>query len=224
MNRISILLLLNIILLFTAESKPLKKKITIKTVVQTISVPEIKKDTVVVLTDTQKEEIRLKIEKANGLIYNNTTYYYSNKKPSVKVGDWQAATGKRIRKIFFFDKNGKQTFELTDEKASYSIVTYIHFREDGSVDRAEVHENPGASMYTYLITIWFTENNIPLSKYRTTNPNDFKRNMTGTGMSVPVDTWDSTKHIWIVPEPPKIKGMHYENGMYINDNFSFPKY
>lgn len=223
MYRFYTLILLSVLPISIIAAKPVKKMIK-KDSTLPVSAPEIKKDTTsVAFTEAENAAFRAKLDKANGLIYNNTTYNYISGKPSVKVGNWQYAEGKRIRKISFYDKNGVQTFELTDEMASYSLLSYIHFREDGSVDVVEVHENPGSGMYSYLISIQFTEQNMPISRYKSRRPTDVM-GLQGSGTPIPADTWDAKNHSWIIPTPPAIKGMHYENGMYINDNFSIPKW
>jgi hypothetical protein len=92
---------------------------------------------------------------------NDTIYhYYVNKKVSVRLDPWKNDE----RKVHFYDLQGVETFNLTEINKSYSETVFLKFAPNGSVATAEIHNNPGASMYWYETEIKFSTTNEPLSK------------------------------------------------------------
>lgn len=89
---------------------------------------------------------------------NDTTrYYYDIGKISIKITPWN--NGKRS--ILFYDRKGTLTYQQNDVRMSYSITTQLQFRKNGSVEKADIHENPGASRYWFESTITFSDSNEP---------------------------------------------------------------
>ncbi|HEU4717977.1 MAG TPA: hypothetical protein VFU15_09090 [Bacteroidia bacterium] len=92
----------------------------------------------------------------------DTTFYYyasSPKRISVIITPWDPH---QKRKVMFFDRSGTKTYEIEDERMSYSSTTEINsFYPDGGASKATTHMNPGASMYWYETYITFGPDNEP---------------------------------------------------------------
>lgn len=86
-------------------------------------------------------------------------YYKNPKRISVKISPWK----NEKRTLQLFAPNGTVTYTFEDVRHSYVSTTELRFREDGSVDKAGVHLNPGASMYWYETEYTFSNTNEPLS-------------------------------------------------------------
>jgi hypothetical protein len=90
-----------------------------------------------------------------------TTYHnYANGSVSVKITPWVNSE----RKVLFYDMLGNETFSLEEVRHSYSVSVDLKFAPNGSVHTAEVHTNPGASMYWHETTIKLDTLNEPISK------------------------------------------------------------
>jgi hypothetical protein len=98
---------------------------------------------------------------------NETAIYYykgTSKRVSVEITPW--VNGRR--KIKFYDPFGKITYACDDVRLSFSSVTELKkFHDNGAASQIEIHDNPGASMYWYTMTISFGINNEP--QWKTVN-------------------------------------------------------
>ncbi len=123
---------------------------------------------------------------------SDTTYYkYTNGKVSAKVTPWV----NNRRKTILFDRHGKKTYEMEDVHLSYQITTRLSLRQDGSVEKASIHNNPGASMYWHETTITFDTDNEPSWKTEKQMP---EHNLS---LTAPVSSyWNKTTRQWVKQE------------------------
>ncbi|MFN4123942.1 MAG: hypothetical protein ACK4GL_11650 [Flavobacteriales bacterium] len=90
---------------------------------------------------------------------NDTIYhYFSNRKLSVKVHPFM--NGRRKIQVYNL-VSGKVNIELEDVRLSYSVSHRLRFRPDGSLEKVNVHENPGASRYWHECEMTFSNTNEP---------------------------------------------------------------
>ncbi len=112
----------------------------------------------VVKQDTPKPPVLRKPRPKPALAEGDTTrYYYEIGKLSVLITPWN--NGKRS--ILFYDPKGALTYQQNDVRLSYTVTTQLQFRKNGSVEKADIHENPGASRYWYQAVITFSDSNEP---------------------------------------------------------------
>lgn len=88
------------------------------------------------------------------------TLYYVNEKPSVVYGGWKDGH----RTIFFYDLLGERTYQLEEVRLSFTISVKLTFYQNGGVDKAVIHMEPGGSPYYSVTTITFNGTNIPCTK------------------------------------------------------------
>jgi hypothetical protein len=88
------------------------------------------------------------------------TLFYVNDKPSVVYGDWKDGH----RTIFFYDLKGERTYQLDEVRLSYTVSAKLSFHQNGGVDKAVIHQEPGGSPYYTVTTITFNGTNIPCTK------------------------------------------------------------
>ena len=118
-------------------------------------------------------------------------YYYNGntKTKSVEITAWKDSR----RKVIFYNLKGEVTYTCEDVKMSYSISTTLKkFHSNGAVSNIEVHTNPGASMYWYVSSISFDENNVPLWKTDTQYPIESIAEAGGDKFY-----WDAKTNAWI---------------------------
>lgn len=85
-------------------------------------------------------------------------YYTGNKNKSVEITPWNE--GKRT--VTLYDPTGKVMYTFHDKRFSYSLTTRIvTFHSNGAVQKAIVHNNPGASNSWSESHITFGSNNEP---------------------------------------------------------------
>jgi hypothetical protein len=84
-------------------------------------------------------------------------YYDGNKAVSVKVTP--EVNGEKF--YLLFDPFGKETYRMESVRKSYSSSVRLRFRPNGSVEKADIHFNPGASLHWYETYITFSINNEP---------------------------------------------------------------
>lgn len=141
---------------------------------------------------TQKPKVKQPQKPKLTLPDNDTTYhFYTNGALSVKITPWSEDS----RNIYFYDGRGVQTFHLEDVRKSYSTTTSLKFHPNGAVSVAEIHDNPGASMYWYETEITFDTLNEPLVKYRRQMPPehlDIEENLPWL--------WNKQKRQWVKQE------------------------
>jgi|GEM_PF-1203014 len=113
-------------------------------------------------------------------------YYSNSKKISVKTSPWKNDQ----RTIQLFDMNGQLTYTFEDKHFSYSIITILKHRPNGSVESANTSMNPGASRYWYETEITFSSTNQPLTKVDTQMPME---HLTPTEK----EYWDEKKKQWV---------------------------
>lgn len=123
---------------------------------------------------------------------NITTYFKNNKQMSTLTTPWVNDT----RYIRLYDMKGEMTYEFKDERKSYSIVTELRFRENGSVMEAITHTNPGASMYWYETFTRFDENNIPTTQESHEYPEKLSTIMDKNNSKF----WDKANKKWITQQ------------------------
>ena len=121
---------------------------------------------------------------------DTTKYFYSNNKLSVKVSPW--VNGRR--KTWLYDYSGGLTYEQEEARLSFHITATLHFRKDGSVEKMEIHNNPGASMYWYETVITFGTTNEPQWKTETRYP---IQTLDDAGKSF---YWDKNGKKWIAQD------------------------
>jgi hypothetical protein len=85
---------------------------------------------------------------------------YVNGAVSVEITPW--VDGKRY--VILFDLYGQETIRMEEVRHSYTINIDLAFAQNGSVSKAIVHTNPGASMYWYESEITFDTTNGPTGK------------------------------------------------------------
>jgi hypothetical protein len=85
---------------------------------------------------------------------------YVNGAISVEITPW--VDGKR--NVILFDLYGQETIRMEEVRHSYTISIDLKFAQNGSVSKAIVHTNPGASMYWYESEITFDTTNGPTGK------------------------------------------------------------
>ena len=88
---------------------------------------------------------------------DTTFYYYKDGKVSVKITPWKDGN----RYLLFYNRSGQLTYTQNDKRMSFTEVTQLSFKGNGSVEKAEIHENPGASMYWYETRVTFSDDNEP---------------------------------------------------------------
>ena len=125
-------------------------------------------------------------------------HYFTNKKVSVKITPWK--DGKR--NIYLYNQEGEITYEMEEIRHSYSQSVKLSFHKNGAVSKAEIHLNPGASMYWYETTISFNEDNLPIEKYDKTLPQQ-SINLEESFPSM----WDKENRKWIKPKVNTIRPM-----------------
>ncbi|MFN8288424.1 MAG: hypothetical protein U0V74_16825 [Chitinophagales bacterium] len=118
-------------------------------------------DTIVPVSETPKKE-QVKVEpnkKAVAAVAptDTTFYYYPNGSVSVKITPWKDGN----RYLLFYNRKEQLTYTQNDKRMSYSVLTQLRFKTNGAVEKAEIHENPGASMYWYETSISFSDDNDP---------------------------------------------------------------
>ncbi len=84
-------------------------------------------------------------------------YYYPSGSVSVKITPWKDGN----RYLLFYNRSGQLTYTQNDKRMSFSEVTKLSFKGNGSVEKADIHENPGASMYWYETRVTFSDDNEP---------------------------------------------------------------
>lgn len=91
------------------------------------------------------------IKKVSKELQDTTYHYYFNRRLSVKTSPWKDGR----RNIWLYNLKEEITYTIEDVNLSFSSLSEIHFRADGSVEKIHIKSNPGASMYWYetLITI-----------------------------------------------------------------------
>ncbi|MDX2003463.1 MAG: hypothetical protein SFW35_13595 [Chitinophagales bacterium] len=120
---------------------------------------------------------------------NDTIYhYYINKKVSVMITPWKDGE----RKLYFYDLYGNNTFDIDEIRHSYSQSVDLHFEKNGSVSKAVVDLNPGASMYWYKSEITFTTTNEPL--WRTSQRMPYES--VEDALNNKPEYWDKRERIW----------------------------
>ena len=155
--------------------------------IETISKPTI--DTTVKITKPKKEPHQPVL---NPFESKDTIYkYYVDKKLSVKTTPW--VNGERT--ILLYDRQGKQTYAMEEVRRSYSIGIDLKFHDNGAVRLAEIHNNPGASMYWFESTIIFSNNNEPVSKSDQRMP---IQNLDDFGKKY---FWNAVDKRWVENEP-----------------------
>jgi len=108
-------------------------------------------------TQKEKEGQKEIMQTSKGM--NDTVYhYFSNRKLSVKEHPFN--NGRRKIEVFDY-MTGKVNIELEDVRMSFSVSHRLRFRNDGSLERVSVHENPGASRYWYECEMTFSNTNEP---------------------------------------------------------------
>lgn len=85
---------------------------------------------------------------------------YVNGAVSVEITPWVNDE----RNVILYDLYGKETFRMEEVRHSYTIRAELVFAPNGSVSKAIVHTNPGASMYWYESEITFDTTNGPTGK------------------------------------------------------------
>lgn len=123
---------------------------------------------------------------------NTITYYKNSKVISTITTPWVNDT----RYIRLYDMKGEMTYEFKDERKSYSIVTELRFRENGSVLDANTHMNPGASMYWYETYTRFDENNVPFTQESHQYPEKLSTIMDENNTKY----WDKPNKRWITQQ------------------------
>jgi outer membrane murein-binding lipoprotein Lpp len=116
-------------------------------------------------------------------------HYYNTGQLSVKKDPTDAS---RKTLIHFYDKQGKETYTMEDVAQSYSVSTTLHFRQDGSVEKASSEINPGASQYWYVQNITFDEENYPLKRYSMRMPYEDLQATTKKP-----ESWDKKSGAWV---------------------------
>ncbi len=118
-------------------------------------------------------------------------YYTGSKKKSVEISPW--VDGKRT--ITLYDPFGKVSYIFSDRNLSYSITTrLVTFHSNGAVQKAVVHNNPGASISWSESQITFSINNEPEWKEVTTYPVEL------TIDGNPKYYWDKKQQNWVKQE------------------------
>jgi hypothetical protein len=119
-------------------------------------VKELKKEPIQKPVD-EKKKVTIPNQKPSA--ENDTVYhYFSNRKLSVKVHPFMNGR----RKVQVYDLiSGKINIEFEDVRLSFSVSHRLRFRPDGSLEKVNVHENPGASRYWYECEITFSPTNEP---------------------------------------------------------------
>lgn len=120
-------------------------------------------------------------------IPDSIIYKYKNGKKSAVEGSFK----KDKKKITLYNKKGEITYVFEDVRSSYQINTTLKFREDGSVESANVHLNPGASLNWYESNITFDNDNNPLVKTDTEMPLSLEKMMNEKPWF-----WNPTKKEW----------------------------
>lgn len=120
------------------------------------------------------------------------TYYTGTKDISTKTEAWK--DGKRT--IYLYGPNTKVSYTFNDVNHSYSNVTDLKFRTNGSVAEAITNSNPGASMYWYSIITRFDDSNIPMNRETIKHPTENLEEY----MNRKIELWDSRKNAWVKQE------------------------
>lgn len=97
------------------------------------------------------------VKKVSKELQDTTYHYYSNRRLSVKTSPWKDGR----RNIWLYNLKGEITYTIEDVNLSFSSLSEIHFRADGSVEKIHIKSNPGASMYWYETLITFSIHNEP---------------------------------------------------------------
>lgn len=125
-------------------------------------------------------------------------YYKGSKTASVKIET--VAPGRQ--RYVLYNRQGTPVYELSSNiQASFQESVTLHFRADGSVERANIHMNPGASMYWYETDITFSEQNEP--QWRTS------RQFPEHAVRLPnQEYWDKSTRLWrkqetAICQPPR---------------------
>jgi hypothetical protein len=85
---------------------------------------------------------------------------YVNGVVSVEITPW----ANDERDVILYDLYGQETIRMEEVRHSYTIRIDLEFAPNGSVSKAVVHTNPGASMYWYESEITFDTTNGPTGK------------------------------------------------------------
>ena len=118
-------------------------------------------------------------------------YYTGSKKKSAEISPW--VDGKRT--ITLYDPFGKVSYIFSDRNLSYSITTrLVTFHSNGAVQKAVVHNNPGASISWSESQITFSINNEPEWKEVTMYPVEL------TIDGNPKYYWDKKQQNWVKQE------------------------
>ncbi len=120
-------------------------------------------------------------------IPDSIVHKYDNGKKSVVEGSFKNDK----KKITLYNKKGEITYVFEDVRSSYQISTSLKFREDGSVESANIHLNPGASINWYETKITFDNDNNPLVKIDTEMPLSLEKMMNENPWF-----WNTTKKEW----------------------------
>ncbi len=122
---------------------------------------------------------------------NAVFYYTGNKNKSVEITAWNE--GKRT--VTLFDPTGKVMYVFHDKRFSYSLTTRIvTFHANGAVQKAIVHNNPGASNSWSESHITFGSNNEPQWREDIRFPQEL------TIEGNPKYYWDKKQQNWVKQE------------------------
>ncbi len=126
---------------------------------------------------------------------NDTTYYYFQD-GSISMVESPWAGGYKTYQIF--GSTNKPIYEIVDARHSFTTSTTFAFYENGAVKSAQIHNNPGASLYFYETEIRFDRTNVPMSKKtRRTPAQSIEDSMGETFL------WKADPGVWIKQEVMK---------------------
>jgi hypothetical protein len=122
---------------------------------------------------------------------DTTYYYFQDGTLSMVESPWTG--GYKTYQIF--GKANKPVYEIVDARHSFSTSTTFTFYENGAVKSAQIHTNPGASLYFYETEIRFDRTNVPMSKKTRRSPAQSIEDSMGETF-----LWKADPGIWIKQE------------------------
>jgi hypothetical protein len=171
---------------FPNEKDTLSKSISIIQTRDKIDIPT-KQENIIVEKPVQKNKLLKEVQAENHIVKNDTTYYYySDGKISVKM-----APKSDNQSIWVYSRSGALTYELENVLQSFTIINHLFFDDSDALDKVVTSTNPGASLYMYSTTTWFSDNNEPLRQIREKTPASLEDYINNTYL------WDSKNKTWV---------------------------